>query len=160
MRSECYERIKQVSTLVYEDKPKFDIWIIIVLGIPILFLMVAALFMNVSDPETSISLSGTAAFIIVMYWIIIPRKYCIMNDKIKINLGGPFSFNAPFKNIKTARKIRGVSEGVNFATSFRNGVEIVRKRSMNVNITPSNIELFLEELDLSLTEWRKSNSGV
>lgn len=149
-----------MSTLVYEEKPKFDVWMIGVLGLPVLLLIVPALFMNVSDPETSISLLGIAAFIVIVYWIIIPRKYCIMNDGVKIILGGPFTFNTPFNKIETARKIRGMAMGINFATSFRNGVEIVRKRRMNINITPSNIELFLEKLDLSLTEWRKNNSGA
>jgi len=147
-----------VSTLLYEDKPKFDIWIIVILGLPVILMVIPALFMNVSDPETSISLLGTAAFIIVIYWIILPRKYCIMDDKVKIALGGPLALNISFNKIKIAREIRGIAAGVNFATSFRNGVEIVRNRGMNVNITPGNRELFLKKLDEALTEWRSRNT--
>jgi hypothetical protein len=147
-----------LASLIYEDKPKYDIWIIAILGLPVLLTIIPALFLNNSDPETSISLLGTAAFIIVIYWIIMPRKYRIMDDKFKIALGGPFALNISFNKIKTAREIKGMAAGINFVTSFKNGVEIVRKRGMNVNITPGDRELFLENMDKALNAWRNHNT--
>ena len=147
-----------MANLVYEDKPKYDIWIIAILGLPVILMVIPALFLNSSDPETSISLLGTATFIIVIYWIVMPRKYCIMEDRFKIALGGPFSFSISYSKIETARDMKGTSAGINFATSFKNGVEIVRRRGMNINITPGDRELFLENLDKALKEWRNHNT--
>lgn len=147
-----------MSTLVYEHKPVYDIWTISILGIPVLIMIIPALFLNTNDPETSIGMLSTAVFIIVLYLIIMPRKYCIMDDKVKIVLGGPLAVNIAFKNIEKGKKIKGLAAGINFATSFKNGVEIIRKRGMNVNITPGDPESFIQNLDKALNEWRNHNA--
>jgi hypothetical protein len=92
------------------------------------------------------------------YWAIFPRRYCILDNKVKIVLGGPFSFNIPFDNLETARAPEGVTCGINFATCFssKNAVEIVKKKGLNVNITPGDRELFLENLDKALADWRRN----
>ena len=74
--------------------------------------------MNANDLETSLGLLSTAVFIILIYLIVMPRKYCIMEDKIRIVLGRPFALNIAFKNIETARKIKGIGVGVNLLSMF------------------------------------------
>ena len=128
------------------------------LVLPLLIFLFLGL--ETDDTEGIISLIGAAVFMVVIYWVIFPRKYCIFNNKVKVVLGKPLSFNIPFKNIETARPPQGLALGINFATalSAKDSVEIVRRKRLNVNITPSNPKLFLEKLDEALTNWRSYNA--
>ena len=105
---------------------------------------------------------GTAAFMAVVFWVIFPRKFCILDSRVKIVLGSPFSLNIPFNSIKAARVPKGLTFGVNFVTTFSSShaVEIVRKRWLNVNITPVDRELFLENLDRAMDSWKTYDRGA
>ncbi len=123
-----------MSSIIYEDKPHYDMWLKAVLIFPIAACIIPALFLIPSDPEETISLLGTAVFIAVVFWAIMPRKYCITSDKVRLVLGGPFSFSISFDTIKAARVPQGITLGINFVTSRKNTVEIVRKKGMSINI--------------------------
>ena len=147
-----------MDSLIYEDKPRYDIWMKAIMALPLFFILIGA-FNLTSEPEAAIGMFGTAALVVAIYWAVFPRKYCILSSKVKIVLGGPFSFNIAFDNIETARVPEGAAIGINFASSFssKNAVQIVRRKRLNVNITPSNRELFLENLDKALSNWRSYN---
>ena len=147
-----------MDSLIYEDKPRYDIWMKAIMALPLFFILIGA-FNLTSEPEAAIGMFGTAALVVAIYWAVFPRKYCILSSKVKIVLGGPFSFNIPFNTIETARIPKGAAIGINFASSFssKNAVQIVRRKGLNVNITPSNRELFLENLDKALSNWRSHN---
>jgi len=105
---------------------------------------------------------GTAAFMAVVFWVVFPRNFCILDSRVKIVLGSPFSLNIPFNTIEAARIPKGLTFGVNFVTTFSSShaVEVVRKRRLNVNITPGDRELFLENLDRALNSWRTYDRGT
>ncbi|HJX69789.1 MAG TPA: PH domain-containing protein [Dehalococcoidia bacterium] len=108
--------------------------------------------------------SAIAAFLPLLYWAIVPRKYQILEDKLKIVLGGPFSFNIGFNTIREAKGAggkkaiahTGFNFGINFATSTKNVVEIWRSKKMKMSISPSNGQLFLEELNKGIANWKRS----
>ncbi|HEX75845.1 MAG TPA: hypothetical protein G4O12_04590 [Dehalococcoidia bacterium] len=151
-----------MGSLIYEDKPHYDIWVKAILVLPVAIFLIPGLYLITSDPETAIGLFVTAVLMAIIYWAIFPRKYCILDSKVKIALGGPLSFSIPFDSIETARIPKGITLGINFVTSFstKNAVEIARKRRLNVNITPSNRELFLSNLGKALNNWRDYNTRV
>ena len=144
-----------MNSLMYEDKPHYDIWLKAIMALPLFFIAIGA-FNLTSEPEASIGMFATAGLMAAVYWAVFPRKYCIFDSKVRIVLGGPFSFNIPFDNIETARAPKGVTAGINFASSFssKNAVQIVRRKGLNVNITPSDREVFLENMDKALDSWR------
>ena len=146
-----------MDSLIYEDKPRYDTWFKIILAFPLIFVLIGVFNLS-GEPEEAIGVFATAVLIAVIYWAIMPRKYRILGSKVKIVMGGPFSFNIPFDIIETARTPKGMAIGVNFATSLssKNAVQIVRKRKMNVNITPSDGELFIKNMDKALDSWRSS----
>ena len=148
-----------MDSLIYEDKPRYDIWMKAIMALPLFFVVIAALYLASNEPEAAIGMFGTAAFVVAIYWAVFPRKYRILSSKVKIVLGGPFSFNIHLDNIETARAPEGATVGINFASSFssKNAVQIVRRKGLNVNITPSNRELFLENVDKALSNWRSNN---
>ena len=144
-----------MEPLIYEDTPRYDVWLKAIMVLPVFFIAIGA-FNLTSDPEAAIGMFATAVLMAAIYWAIFPRKYRILESKVQIVLGGPFSFNIPFDSIEAARAPEGASVGVNFVTSFssKNAVQIVRRKRLNVNITPSDRDLFLENLDEALNRWR------
>lgn len=149
-----------MDSVVYEDTPKYDTWLKAILALPLALFLIWALYLATSDPEAAIGLFVTIIFMAVIYWAVMPRKYRILDSKVRIVLGGPFSFNIPFDTIETATSPKGLALGINFVTSFstKNVVQIVRKRKLNVNITPGDPELFLENLNKALNSWRDYNT--
>ena len=148
-----------MATLLYEDRPSYGLWLkILIWGILAVFLIMAITTFD-SNRGDAFALIGTAVFIILIFWAVIPRKYCIYEDRIKIVMGAPFSVSVRFDAIEYAGKPRGkLTVGINFVTSFRSTVEIVKKKGMNVNISPGDREAFLKNLNNALDKWRGENS--
>lgn len=143
---------------VYEDKPNIGKLLMAVLGLPVVIFLIIAIVLLPAEPETGFALAGTAVLISIIFWIVLPRKYVVYEDKVKIVLGGPLSVGIPFKNIRTARIPKGVfTTGVNWVTSFKNELQIVTRRGWNINITPGDRDQFLEHLNKALEEWRLYN---
>ena len=148
-----------VDSVVYEDAPRYDVWLKAIMVLPVFFVLMGAYYLITAQIEAATGMFALTLLMSVTYWAIFPRKYLILDSRIRIALGGPFSFNIPFSNLETAREPEGISFGINFATTFlnRHAVEIKRKRGWNVNITPGDRDLFLENLNKALSEWRRNN---
>jgi hypothetical protein len=148
-----------MDSIVYEDNPHYDVWLKGIMVLPVFFLIIGIYYLVTAQVGSAIGLFATGVLMGAIYWAVFPRKYQILDSKIRIVLGGQFSFSVPFDNLETARQPEGVSLGLNFATTFlsQHAVEIKRKKGMNVNITPNNRELFLENLNKALHEWRRNN---
>jgi hypothetical protein len=157
-----------MALLLYEDKTKYDLWVKILLAFaPALLVALGFLiYYGVLPTETEeearesfITLLASTAFVLVLFWLILPRKYQILQEKLRIVLGGPFSFHIPFETIETAKHLSGAKAaafwGLNFSPALKNIVGINRKKGMNVTISPSNPSLFLENLDKALTDWKR-----
>jgi hypothetical protein len=148
-----------MDTVIYEDNPHYDVWLKGIMMLPAFFLIIGIYYLVTAQVGSAIGLFATGVLMGAIYWAVFPRKYQILDSKIKIVLGGQFSFNVPFDNLETAGKPEGVSLGINFATTFmsQHVVEIKRKKGMKVNITPNDRELFLENLSKAVYDWRRNN---
>lgn len=148
-----------MDKLLHEDKPHYSIWLKIILWFTIALVLGSALMTFDSNRNESFGMIGTALFIVLIFWAVMPRKYCIYDNKIVIEMGSPFSVTIRFDTIKYAGAPRGkFTVGVNFVTSFGNIVEIDRKKGMTVNISPRNREFFLDNLKRALDKWRGEHS--
>ncbi len=148
-----------MDSIIYEDRPRYDVWLKAIMLLPAFFVIGGVFYLATGESEASIGMFATAVLMAAIYWAVFPRKYQILDSKIKIVLGGQFSFSIPFDNLEAAGKPEGAILGINFATTFlsRHAVKIVRKKGMNVNITPNDREPFLENLDKALNDWRRYN---
>jgi hypothetical protein len=140
--------------LLYEDEPRTDIWLKLMLtGIQAMFLVLGIVLLF-RDTEVAFIMFGVAIFDAVLFRLVMPRKYQVYSDKMRIVLGGPFGWNIPFSTIREARPSSGAStfvyNGVRFATSSRDVVEIRRSKSCSVVISPSNKDVFLEQLNRAM----------
>jgi hypothetical protein len=153
-----------MELVIYEDSPEYDLWVKILLGLAPVALLVLGLLIyqgvlpSESEAEAktgAIILFAATAFILLVYWAILPRRYQILEDRIKIVLGGPLSLGIPFGNLETAKETKGLAHfGIGFATSV-NRVEIMKRRGTSVLISPGNRDLFLQNLNRALSDWRK-----
>ena len=141
--------MRSPAFLLYEDTAGMDMWLKLMLGgILVMFLVLGGVLLF-QDKGDALGMFGIAVFYTLLFKIIMPQRYQIYSDKVKIVLGGPFAWNIPFSTIKEIRSASGVSafaySGIRFATSSKNVVEIKRSRGCNVVISPANKEVFLEQ---------------
>jgi hypothetical protein len=141
--------MRSLAFLLYEDTSRTDMWLKLMLGgILVMFLVLGGVLLF-QDEADAFVMFGVAVFYALLFKIIMPQRYQIYSDKIRIVLGGPLAWNIPLSTIKEVRSASGAKafaySGVRFATSSRNVVEIRRSRGCNVVISPSNRDIFLEQ---------------
>ena len=94
---------------------------------------------------------GITLFDALLFKAILPRRYQIFEDRLRILMGGPFAINISFSNIEEAKPASGrkafAYRSLRLATSTNHVVEIVRKKGLNLVISPSNDDMFLEQLN-------------
>ncbi|MBC8274320.1 MAG: hypothetical protein H8E40_05045 [Chloroflexi bacterium] len=148
-----------MGSIIYQDTPRYDVWLKAIMLLPVFFILMGVYSLITAQVEAAISMFAATLLMGAIYWVIFPRKYLILDSKIKIVLGGPFSVNIPFSNLEAARAPEGATFGINFPTCFSNErtVQIIRKKGWNVNITPSDRGLFLENLNKALNDWGRNN---
>jgi len=138
-----------MSTLLHQDKPKYDLWMKLILGSIIAFTFILGIVFISQDTEAAIAMFGITIFDGLLFKAILPSRFQIFDDKLRILLGGPLSINIAFSNIAEVKPASGskafVYWGIQFATSTSHVVEIVRKKGLNLVISPSNPEMFLEQ---------------
>jgi hypothetical protein len=151
--------------VIYEDKPRTDIWLKLVFVLPSAALLISALILLKTDPGGALyfiyGVAGTALLMGSLYILILPTRYNILNDKIKIQFRGPLSFNIPFDTIAGVRDARWSTVGVNFPTNMSQAavLEIVRKGRMPVTITPSDKQAFIQSFQKAFEDWKRGKDS-
>ncbi|MFC1995368.1 hypothetical protein ACFLVM_00610, partial [Chloroflexota bacterium] len=130
----------KTNTLLYEDIPHYDFWMKLILGgIPTLTFILGIIFI-LEDTEVAMVMFGITLLDGLLFKAILPRRYQIFEDRLRILLGGPFAINIPFSNIAEAKSASGskamIYSGLRLATSTHHVVEIVRKKGLNLVISP------------------------
>ena len=142
--------MKSPAFLLYEDDARIDTWLKLMLaGIPAI-LLVVGIVLIFQDTEAAVTMLGAAVFYAVLFRLFMLPKYQVYSDRVRIVLVGPFAWNISFSTIKEVRPASRASafayNGVRFATSYRDVVEIRRSKGCNVVISVSNKDVFLEQV--------------
>ena len=140
-----------MSMLIYEDKAVYDTWLKVVLVVVLAIPTILAISRIARNTEEGLAGFGVLLFIIILFRIILPRRFQVYDDKLRIILGGgPFAFNIPLDDIREVKPRKGIQAflytGLRFATSANHTVEINRKNGLNVLISPTNDEMFIDQL--------------
>jgi len=140
-----------MNSLLYEDTPKYDFWLKLILGGVLALTFVLGVILIFDDIGVALAMFGVTLFDALLFKAILPRRFQIFEDRLRILLGGPFAINVPFSNIADAKLASGSKAfaywGIRFATSTHHVVEIVRKKGLNLVISPSHDDMFLEQLN-------------
>jgi len=144
----------------YEDTPKYDTWFkLIIAGVLSMPLIIGA-GMAPEDINAALGMLLVVFLVVVLFRLLLPRRFQVFDDRLRIVMGGPLAITIPFSTITDAKAASGskalVYGGIRLATSTRHVVEIVRKGRMNLVISPAHDEMFLEQLNQA----RRSQAGL
>jgi hypothetical protein len=143
-----------MENLVYEDTPRYDFWLKSILGGVLALTLILGIILLSEDIGAALAMFGVTLFDALLFKAILPRRFQIYQDRVRIMLGGPLAINIPFSNIRTVRTVSArkvfVYWGNRFATSTHSIVEIVRKKVLGLVISPANRDMFLEQLNQAL----------
>jgi hypothetical protein len=155
---------------LYEYPLKYERWVKILLGFPIVLVTAMGFyFYYVASSQPGISavtvhgfrvasivLFATAPFILLIYWLVLPTKIFIHQDKIRIKYG-QFHWNVRFDTIEAVQAVSGIPPvwSNSSVTSYRNQIEIVRKRRRNIRLSPDNRDQFLHQVNRALSDWKR-----
>jgi len=141
----------KTSILLHEDTPKYDLWLKLILSGVIALPFILGIIFIYRDAEAAIVMFGVTLFDALLFKTILPQRFQIFEDRLRILLGGPLAINIPLSNIAEVKPASGRKLffywGSRFATSTRHVVEIVRKKGINLVISPRNDEIFLQQLN-------------
>jgi hypothetical protein len=142
--------------LLYRDKPKYGLLLKLILIIPVAFMVVSIYFWSSGDIEGGLAFLAEAFIIGLIFWFVFPREYQVYEDHFRISLGRPFSVKVGFQNVEAIRITNRTSLTVNFVTRItRNYVEIVKKKGLNIAITPADNDSFVVNANQALEHWLK-----
>lgn len=147
--------MSNISNLLYEDKARIDIWLKLLWGIGPALTFIFGIRRIFDDITGAAVLFAVTAFVVLLFRILIPQRYEIWSDRVKMVLGFSFALNIPFSTIKEARKTSIMKafthSGLRYATSTRGSVGIIRTKGWNVVISPSDCDMFLEQLNHAMS---------
>lgn len=160
--------------ILYETPIKYERWAKVLLAFPIILLIAMAIFFYAAAGSrfdipgeaksgfivASYILFATAPFILFVYWLVLPTKIFVLRDRIRIKYGR-FTWNIGFDTVESIQAAHGIPPifGNSSVTSYRNQVEIVRLGRMNVRLSPSERDRFLDHANRAIADWRKIQEG-
>ncbi len=137
--------------VVYEDVPEYDSWNKYIIGGIIAVPLIVGIVLLAVDTLGATIMFGITVFDALLFWCILPKRFLVYEDRVKIVLGGPFSIAIPFRDIIQVRQatkdMAWVYWGMRLGTSLRYQVEIERRNGLSVLISPSQGEDFIEQLN-------------
>lgn len=139
------------SYLLHEDTAPWDWWLKLVIAGTMAATLVGGIVLTLNDAPDGLPLLGITVFDALVFYFVMPRRYQVFDNRLRIVLGGPFGMDIPLSNIKEIRVASGskimVNWGIQLATSSRRTMEIVRKKGWSVTISPSDRETFIRRLN-------------
>lgn len=147
-----------LEILIFDDQPSYGWALKAILLVPLVVLLAEAIILMPQgfDPVYLVLLA-TLVFLLVLFWCVLPRRYLIMDDRLRIDLGWPFGFNLFFRNLSEIRRDSGGWRAtVNWVTSLdpSRALRIVPRSGMSIMITPNRRDLFADKLEKALAAWR------
>ena len=151
------------QTLLYKGSLKYDLWLELLLGgILALTLILGLVFMS-TDTTTAWILLGITLFDAILFWLVLPQRLLIYEDRLVIQLGKPLAVNVPLADIKEVKPAEAYKVfmywGNRFATSTSGVLEIVRHKGMGFIVSPADTEIFLDQLDQARQSFAGQEQG-
>ena len=145
------------TVLLYEDKPKYDYWLKLVIAGTLAITLIPGIALFYLSTELAWTMLALTVFDGLLFHAILPRRFQLFEDRLRIELGRPFAMNVPYDNISEVRPAQTeeafVYWGIRFATSTKNLLEIVRNKGLNMIITPGDKDMFTKQLEQAQEGW-------
>ena len=142
------------ETPMYEDGAAIDWWFKGLIVAILAMTFIPGVVIVSHEPLGGWVLLGTTALDGLLFHWLLPRRFQLYPDRLRVVLGYPFAFSVRLDTIKEARAVSTArtlfNTGLRMATSPGNGVRIRRKGGFDLVISPQNRERFLEEVNGAL----------
>ena len=139
-----------MNNLIYEDKPRYDLWLKLILAGPLATTFILGVVFFPGKQQAALVMFAVTLFDALLFHAVMPRRFQIFQDKLKIFLGRPFVLNIPLSTIREVQSVSGSKVfaygGIRLATSTHYIVEIVRRKGLSLIISPAKADVFLEQL--------------
>ena len=137
--------------VIFEDKPVYDKLNKYLIGGILAIPLIVVIVLLTQDILGAAIMFGATIFDAVLVWCILPKRFLVYEDRLKIILGGPFSYTIPLRDIITVRQatkdMAWIYWGMRLGTSLKFQVEVERKNGLSVIISPSMENDFIEQLN-------------
>ena len=109
--------------VIFEDKPVYDKLNKYLIGGIIAIPLIIAIVLLTQDILGAAIMFGLTVFDAILFRCILPKRFLVYEDRIKIVLGGPFSYTVPFRDIIKVRQatkdMAWVYWGIRLGTSLK-----------------------------------------
>lgn len=144
-------------TPLHTSPAAYDTWLRILIVLVLASTAIPAAVLAASEPEGAGVLLAATLFTALVLHGVLPRRFEVYEDRVRLVLGWPFAFNVPFATITEVRPASGTSAfvywGLRLATSRRSVVEIDRRHGLSMVISPRNGDAFLEQVKAAMERW-------
>jgi glycerol-3-phosphate acyltransferase PlsY len=148
-----------MNIVIYEDMPRYDAGMKILLAVPIAILIFTAIQVYITDGlKSALCMVVPLTVICLIFLLVMPRHYQVLDDGIRVVLGGPFSISYSFSGVKEVVQRRGLWLSVNFVTALasKRVVYVIRSRGMPVAITPTDPQAFISAAGRAMASWKRT----
>ncbi len=115
---------------------------VVIYGLPLVMVIAGALQSNGADREGAWVLIGTAVFIFLLLRIILPHRFLLSAERLRVVLGGPFAFNIPINEITAIEPVSPalafMHGGLRLTTAAHVTVVVRRRHGLDIVISPSD----------------------
>lgn len=147
------------SVVVFEDVPAYDSLTKWILGGLIASTFIAGIVLLAFDVTGAVIMFAATLLDALVIRAVLPKRFEVYEDRLKIVLPAPFSLTIPFRDIirvrEASKDTAWVYWGIRFSTSSNYLVEIERKNGMNVILSPSMEDRFIEQLEQVRSGWKE-----
>ena len=146
------------SLLLYQDEPAYGrILKLIIFVVPVMLLTLGMYLWLSGEGDGSLALLVEAFLVVLVFWVVFPRRYQVYEDHMRIVLGGPFAVKIGFDRIAAIEVTSRTAFTVNFATRItKTYVIIVRKHGLSIAITPRSNDLFVDNAMQAFNQWDRT----
>ena len=132
-----------------------------------LFFYLIARFSNLVSNEAiegldkaAIIMFSVSPFIMIVYWLLLPRKILVLKDKLMLRFGR-FHWDIPYETIEQLREAKEVKcpRSHNLITCLKDKIEIVRKKRKNIRLSPAKHNEFLRYAESVMSDWKQIHRG-
>jgi len=161
-----------MDLIIFEDSIKYNRWIKAVLVLSVVLLVVLGILFYVdaygsdifpgepaAESKTgSVVLIASAVFVLIIYWLILPRTIAVSQEGIVLGFSG-FRWKIPFRTIESMKAARGIIVwwGHSWITSYATQIEIRRRYRLKIRVSPARRDQFLEYANKALADWRNTH---
>jgi hypothetical protein len=146
-----------MNHVLYQDSARYDLFFRVIQALPLAVIIFAA-FSDFKMGEQVKYIVMAVVFVIgLIFWLLMPRRFYIMEDRIKFIQGVGLSFDVHYDRIEAARELGRSGFSINLSTSNTMRVELVMKKGMNINFSPENSDEFIKKLNKTMSDWRSGS---